>query len=441
MNLGRGLLRAAVIVLVVAGCGTNSNLGNSSASGPAGNLQGTWALQFGPSIGAIPWHVLVIQKGDTLTVNNVDGSSFGEGTVDGMSVHLTPADTLDFGYIELQGSISADGRTVSGSAPSQGSSPSQGVASWRLDKVSNSFITSVTSDAFPTTGELRIPAGRSVSAGSSFAVTINGKPVDPALRSDGLGGSWTSIPLSSLPTGTDKVVVDYTQTAPLGPFAQGTEDTSPYLQKSQSVDWGDPAILAKSQELTKGLTNRLDKARAIHQFVITEITNTMFPGEVAASASQTLNLGAGMAANSSRLFVALARAAGIPARTVLGILNHDSLDTKIFDQTYEWAEFLDGSDRWHPVDFSLTGTFDLSDIGIFGLQYSAEENPLVRFANGPYSVGSDVAIVNSYPAPYVGRNGFRVVENEVDKMVVENVYTAEVQNGQVRFVLDVPPSS
>lgn len=437
----RGVLSlTGVAVFLVAGCGTvppspgqsatalPSPTARPSAGTPPFDLQGTWELRTSPDPTFAPsWDLLVTQKGNGLRLANLDRSSYGDIVFDGMAFDAV----LAAGY-EVHGFLSADGRDMLGSAPSAG------ILSWSLAKVSDDFIRVVRTRAFPASGVLRIPVGRSFVGKGSVDVTINGKPVDPALTPDGLGGYWTSIPLSSL-TGTSQIAVQYTRQAePVQLFAQGSADTGLFLRQSAYLNWGYPTILAKSRELTTGKSSRIDKARAIQQFVISRVAYSTYSGDFSDPASRTLALGYGMCINSSRLFVALARAAGIPARSVWGVLNEGST----YDSGHEWAEFLDDSGYWHPLDFTATGAFDLSNVRFLGLVYDPEENFAFNSGvNGPYAFGGDVVIYSSFPMPGGDQYGFQLIENDRDKKVVENVYVVEAENGQVRFVLELAITS
>lgn len=78
--------------------------------------------------------------------------------------------------------------------------------------------------------------------------------------------------------------------------------------------------------------------------------------------------------NFSRLFTALCRASGIPARTVWGII----YDEGIYDHHRQWAEFRDEEGYWHPLDFNFTKTIDLDDLRYLDLIYAPEENPVTH---------------------------------------------------------------
>jgi transglutaminase-like putative cysteine protease len=432
----RGVLPLSAAVLFIAGCSAGpatsipaapASLGPStppSATGPMLNLRGTWQLKTGPdSTWAPAFDLLLTQNGNNVQLTNLTNSSYGEIVLNGAAFDAT----ILPGY-QVHGSVSADGRTLVGSAPDEG------ITTWRLEKESDDLIRIVRTSSFPATGLLRIPVGRSFLGKGSVAVSINGRPIDPALTPDGLGGEWTAIPLSSL-SGSSRIEVRFTrQTEPVLLFPQGAADTQPFLIQTAAIDWGNPTIVSASRAAVRGKKTRIDKARALQDFVRSKVTYDEFPGAYGDSAAQTLARGSGMCINSSRLFVALARAAGIPSRSVWGVLYNGGT----FDSGHEWAEFLDDAGLWHPLDFTVTGDFDLASIRFLGLVYDADENAGFESGiNGPYAVGDgDVAIYSSFPMPGRDQYGFQMVEDGQDKKIVQNTYIVEAAGGRVRFVLE-----
>ncbi len=131
----------------------------------------------------------------------------------------------------------------------------------------------------------------------------------------------------------------------------------------------------KAIELTKDYQNNIDKAKQIQQFVIKHLKLQVYNNSFLDKASQTYELGYGTCMNFSRLFVALCRAANIPARTIWGIVYNN--DDNIYDYHHQWAEVLDDSGYWHPADFTYTTNFDLNDIRYLDLIYAAEENTII----------------------------------------------------------------
>ncbi len=91
----------------------------------------------------------------------------------------------------------------------------------------------------------------------------------------------------------------------------------PYLQPTINAQSNDPTIKALAASITKGLTTPYDKATAIFNWVRDHITYSFYYN-TKYGALGTLNAGTGNCVDHSHLTVALARAAGIPARYQLG---------------------------------------------------------------------------------------------------------------------------
>ena len=75
-------------------------------------------------------------------------------------------------------------------------------------------------------------------------------------------------------------------------------------------------------------------------------------------ASITHELGYGSCMNSSGLFVALCRSVNLPARKLVGVVYaHDDIGG--YYNHHQWAEMLDESGFWHPLDFEDTTYLNL----------------------------------------------------------------------------------
>ena len=132
-------------------------------------------------------------------------------------------------------------------------------------------------------------------------------------------------------------------------------------------------------------------------------------------------MGYGTCVNYARLFVALCRAAHVPARTVWGIIYNNG----VYDHHHEWAEFLDDDGYWHPLDLTFTTAFDLSDIRYLDLIYASEENPLYEKSRSErYSASMNQIIVfDTTDQAFDGRLGFTLVnDNFPYSFVVENLF-------------------
>ena len=122
----------------------------------------------------------------------------------------------------------------------------------------------------------------------------------------------------------------------------------------------DGIVLETSQEITKGATADVEKARAIYEWIV---DNTFRDPKVRGcglgdikTMLETRNFG-GKCADLNALFVGLTRAAGIPARDVYGVRAADSKEFKSLGKSGDIsraqhcrAEFYASSHGWVPVD-------------------------------------------------------------------------------------------
>lgn len=106
------------------------------------------------------------------------------------------------------------------------------------------------------------------------------------------------------------------------------------------IDYKNPEIIAKANEITKDCENDQEKVKKIFNFV--QDLNYEYNGEEN-SASWALKNMRGDCTEFSFLFIALCKASGIEARPVWGWLPRD--DSKV---SHSWAEFYLG--EWYSVD-------------------------------------------------------------------------------------------
>jgi hypothetical protein len=180
-------------------------------------------------------------------------------------------------------------------------------------------------------------------------------------------------------------------------------------------------IESKAEELTKDFQSNIDKAKQVQQFVIRHVALKIYRDSFLEKASGTYDLGYGTCINFSRLYIALCRAAGIPARSVWGVI-YGYTNDNIYDYHHQWAEIQDEEGYWHPADFNYTKNFDLNDIRYLDLLYAAEENTFIgNNETGEIMLG-EVEYFNGYPAPLTGRLGFELVsDNRPDSMTVKYI--------------------
>ena len=285
-----------------------------------------------------------------------------------------------------------------------------------------------------TSRSLLIPVGRTaVVGGNAFQVLIDSEPYDPRPTSDDYGGYWIEVPYDT--RDNSKVVLRFTiNSEQKGLFHEEGENREKWLRASTLVNSDNPELIEKAKQLTVDGDTAVEKARRIHEFVIGYLTFKPYGKHYLSSASETYRMGYGTCVNFARLFVALSRAANVPARTVWGVTFNDGA----YEHHHEWAEVQDDDGYWHPLDLSYTTSFDLSDINYLDLIYSSEENPLYeRSRSEQYSEDMTQFIVYDITTqPYDGRLGFTIVENNFPvSYVVENLFVlADIPNLIPQFV-------
>ncbi len=277
-------------------------------------------------------------------------------------------------------------------------------------------------DVIPDNSDIYFPVGRISVMNNQVTV----KNSDPAMKYeiiyDNCGGYWIKLNSSQCTSGT-KLVVDFTRTS------QQTEDftdssrTDFWLKPSYYIDWDNETIVSKAKEVTDGLTTRMDKALKIQRYVI---ANFRFDPDYRRSfevkASQTMKDAFGTCMNFSRIFVALCRAAGVPARTIWGnVYNYD--DNGIYDYHHQWAEVCDDNGVWHTCDLNYTRVFFNNNMKYLDLIYGPEENSMLS-DNAHWAILlKNLKYKHNYPITTDGRLGFQMIEDlRPDSMVVEYVY-------------------
>ena len=270
---------------------------------------------------------------------------------------------------------------------------------------------------------LAIPVGRSFLNASSTDVYIADQSFVCDFRFDSCGGYWVYIHKSLLSSG-DQIRIRFTRVKEeLKLFSEIAGHKSDWVSPSHYIDSDDQDLVILAGELTAGLSTRLEKAREIHNYVYNHVALKIYHDASMDKASKTDELGYGTCMNASRLFVALCRAADVPARTVWGIVNaHDDIGG--YNNHHQWAEALDDSGYWHAADFGYTIDFDLNDIRYLDLIYAAEENTVLQNRKDHHIIFEDMFYNHSYPTVPNGKIPFRLIsDNRPDSMVVEHRYT------------------
>jgi transglutaminase-like putative cysteine protease len=107
-----------------------------------------------------------------------------------------------------------------------------------------------------------------------------------------------------------------------------------------------------SDQITQGKTNVSEKARAIYDYVLTTMKpDSTGEGPGRGDAAWALESKRGNCADFHSVFISLARAAGIPARFVVGFSIPEEQNGEIAGY-HCWAEFYVEGTGWIPVDIS-----------------------------------------------------------------------------------------
>ena len=268
--------------------------------------------------------------------------------------------------------------------------------------------------------DIYFPLGRISVLNNNITVTKNNEEFNYEIVYDSCGGYWLNFDASQFENDTE-VIIDFTRTD------QQTEDfidsthLGNWLKASHYIDCDNEAIISKALEITEGLNTNLEKAIEIQQYVtgyLEYYEEYNKPADV--KASKTLEEGIGVCMNFSRLYVALCRASGVPARSVWGIVyGYDG----IYHYHHQWAEICDEDGIWYTCDFNYINGFFNNSMNYLDLVYGAEENSTITGITGWILLLNDVEYWNDYPVAYTGKLlGFeKVVENRPDSIVVEYV--------------------
>ncbi len=149
-----------------------------------------------------------------------------------------------------------------------------------------------------------------------------------------------------------------------------------YLKSDSDVDIENKSIKEAAQKITKGINNQFSKGKAIYNFIANNIKyeNTEQVSGFQ-SADDTLWLKKGNCADMARLFISLARASGIPARRVNGMVFSPDVNSNKSIKKFEhaWAEVYFPKYGWLPVD-PTTGVTSREDYYCFNYKIHIREN-------------------------------------------------------------------
>jgi transglutaminase-like putative cysteine protease len=124
-----------------------------------------------------------------------------------------------------------------------------------------------------------------------------------------------------------------------------------YLESEFWVPVEDPRVKAAAAEATRGRKGHLAKARGVYDWVVENTRrDPNVPGCGLGRVEVTIAQRTGKCADISSVFVAVARAAGVPAREVFGLRLGQPGEADITDGHHCWVEFYLPGTGWVPAD-------------------------------------------------------------------------------------------
>jgi len=157
-------------------------------------------------------------------------------------------------------------------------------------------------------------------------------------------------------------------------YDTSSETYKKYVEPEELMESNNSRIISLAHNLTNNVDNWHEKAVRIYNFVYRHMHYEEQDAEK--GALWALENGAGDCSEYSYLFVALCRAAGIPARIQAGFCFHHSSET--LEDGHMWAEYYLENYGWIPVDVTWR-LFDAIDDKHFSSIQSVPE--VIPYAN------------------------------------------------------------
>ncbi len=222
------------------------------------------------------------------------------------------------------------------------------------------------------------------------------------------GNDVLVLPVESGDGGKTIEIMYHVSRSEKAPYVSQETDSSRYLKPERLVPENE-TFKAFATEITRGKQTDLERGRALYDHVAGRMKyDKSGTGWGRGDAIYACDARTGNCTDFHAYFIALARAAGIPARFAIGFTIPADKDEGVIAGYHCWAEFLaDG--KWIPVDISEAAKNPALAEYYFG------HHPANRFE---FSVGRDLEL---NPAPASGPVNFLIYPLlEIDGKVVKS---------------------
>jgi hypothetical protein len=244
-------------------------------------------------------------------------------------------------------------------------------------------------------GELFVPLIRNETARHYVVLNVSSSMGQPTILNDSSGNTyayWSNIIIDGKQNFFAEInyyvlsfSTHYTINSSLiTDYDKGSELYKRYTQPEELIQSDNRSIVLKAQSLAGNESNIHEKVSKIYNFVITYMHYAAQSEE--RGAVWALQNGVGDCSEYSYLFVALCRAAGIPARVQAGFAFHRVGEA--LEDGHMWAEYYLENYGWVPVDATWR-LFDAMDYRHFSSIQSMPE--LMSYANYffNYTIGTE----------------------------------------------------
>ncbi len=291
-------------------------------------------------------------------------------------------------------------------------------------RISQQIIIGNPTDHAITNFELMVPLIRNETARHYiFSNNITSSVGQAAIKDDAWGNEyaeWNHLTIDS--KGNLTFRIDYLELSFATQYQINRSDLASYDTNSELyrkfteseplIESDNPEIITQAQNLTIGLSNPADKASRIYSYVTKHLDYVTQEEE--RGALWALKNGTGDCSEYSYLFVALCRAAGIPARVMAGFAFYKNQAT--VQDGHMWAEYYLEDYSWIPVD-ATWGTFNSIDSRHLDQVHGIPQ--IIRYVNYVFASDDDDKLKDEQTVTLraAGVEDASLIENAIDSIV------------------------